>query len=104
MDIIGLHGKNTQGYRNLELLAKELTRCSGRGYHYFVGNGYLDINRGIAYTTVMCTINGRTIHCLGVDIYELTVLARKEKVVEAIAEMYFREVDCIDFRYKDTLF
>ena len=104
MDVIGIHSKNTQGYRNLELLANELTRRSGRGYHYFVGNGYLDINRGIAYTTVMCTINDRTIHCLGVDIYEMTVLARKEKVIEAIAEMYFHEEDCIDFRYNEFLF
>ena len=57
MNIIGIHKKGTFGYRNLELLARELTRCSGRGYRYYVGNGYLDINTGKTYTTVMCTVS-----------------------------------------------
>ena len=104
MVIIGIHRKDTIGYRNLELLAKELTRCSGRGFRYYVGNGYLDINKGIAYTTVLCTVNGQTIHCLGVEIYEMTVLAMKEKVVEAIADMYFDDPDCIDFKFNEFLF
>ena len=104
MDIIGIHRKGTIGYRNLELLARELSRCSGKGYRYYVGNGYLDINRGITYTTVMCTVNGNTIHCLGVEIYEMTVMAMKEKLIEAIADMYFQEEDCIDYKYNEFLF
>ena len=104
MDIIGIHRKGSSGYHNLEILAKELTRCSGRGFRYYVGNGYLDINRGIVYTTVMCTVNGKTIHCLGVEIYEMTIMAMKDKIIETIADMYFQEEDCIDYRYKDTLF
>lgn len=104
MNIIGIHKKGTLGYHNLELLAKELTRCSGRGYRYYVGNGYLDINTGKTYTTVMCTVYGKTIHCLGPDIYEMTVLALKEKVVEAIAGMYFDDPECIDFKFNEFLF
>lgn len=104
MDIIGIHRKGTIGYRNLELLARELTRCSGKGYRYFVGDGYLDINSGKTYTTVMCTVNGRTIHCLGAEHYMMTVLATKDKIIESIAEMFFQETDCIDYRYNEFLF
>ncbi len=52
----------------------------------------------------MCTVNGKTIHCLGVEIYEMTIMAMKDKIIETIADMYFQEEDCIDFRYKDSLF
>ena len=104
MDPIGIHRSGSREFRNLELLAKELTRCSGKGYRYFVGNGYLDINTGKAYTTVMCTVNGRTIHCLGAELYMMTILAAKDKIIESIAEMFFQETDCIDYRYNEFLF
>ena len=104
MTLIGVYQKNTKGYRNLEALANELTHLSGRGYRYFVGNGYLDINTGRTYTTVMCTISGKTIHCLGPNLYEATVTARKDSIIEIIAEMYFEAEDCIDYRYIDYLF
>ncbi len=104
MAIIGMYSKGSVGYGNLERLAKELTRCSGMGYRYFVGNGYLDINRGIGYTTVMCTIGKRTIHCLGPELYELTIMAIKESIIEILADMYFDYDNCIDFRRKEFLF
>ena len=104
MSVIGIYQKNTKGYRNLEALAKELTHLSGRGFRYFVGNGYLDINTGRTYTTVMCTINGTTIHCLGSILYEATISARKDSNIELIAEMYFEDEDCIDYRCIDYLF
>ncbi|MBO4394633.1 MAG: hypothetical protein J5800_09855 [Spirochaetales bacterium] len=104
MEFIGVYKKNTKGYRNLEVLARELTHYSGRGLRYYVGNGYLDINTGQTYTTVMCTINGITIHCLGAQIYQMTVTANKDSLIEIAAEMFFDEEDCLDFRLKDSLF
>ena len=38
------------------------------------------------------TVNGRTIHCLGAELYMMTILAAKEKIIGIIAEMFFQEI------------
>ena len=78
MDVIRTYPNGSRPYRNLKRLAELRTENSMNGYQYYVGDTYLDYNKGWRYTTVLCDVGKHRIHCLHHEQYGMTISAYKE--------------------------
>ena len=98
MDEIRTYPIGSRPYRNLERLSELLTENSMNGYHYYVGDAYLDYNKGWKYTTVLCDVGKHRIHCLSFEQYEMTISAHKEYSLQMVVDEFFKDKDCFDRR------